>query len=99
MPCRSAGLVVTARNWKRKFCGFDGGEYACDSSYASVAESIANYLGAVGIRTKMRPMERAAFLTEHRAGVNLAFSLDKNEFQGETYLELTVADFKSLSDL
>src|SRR5258707_6516482 len=46
-----------------------------------------------------RAAERAAFLTEHRAGVNLAFSLDQNEFQVETYLELTVADFKSLSDL
>jgi single-stranded-DNA-specific exonuclease len=46
-----------------------------------------------------RAAERAAFLTENRAGVNLAFSLDQNEFQGETYLELTVADFKSLSDL
>jgi single-stranded-DNA-specific exonuclease len=46
-----------------------------------------------------RAAERAAFLTEHRAGVNLAFSLDQNEFQGETYLELTVADFKTLSGL
>ena len=46
-----------------------------------------------------RAAERAAFLSEHRAGVNLAFSLDQNEFQGETYLELTVADFKSLSDV
>ena len=46
-----------------------------------------------------RAAERAAFLTEHRAGVNLAFSLEQNEYQGETYLELNVADFKSLSDL
>jgi single-stranded-DNA-specific exonuclease len=46
-----------------------------------------------------RAAERAAFLTENRAGVNLALSLEQNEFQGETYLELTVADFKSLSDL
>ena len=46
-----------------------------------------------------RAAERASFLTENRAGVNLAFSLEQNEFQGETYLELTVADFKSLSDL
>src|SRR4051812_40591992 len=46
-----------------------------------------------------RAAERAAFLTENRAGVNLAFSLDQNEFQGETYLELTVADFKSLTDV
>jgi peptide/nickel transport system substrate-binding protein len=42
--------------------GFDAGEYACDSSYSTVAEAIGNYLSAVGIRTKMRPMERAAFL-------------------------------------
>ena len=44
--------------------GFDGGDYACDASYASVAEAIANYLAAVGIRTKLRPMERAAFLSQ-----------------------------------
>jgi peptide/nickel transport system substrate-binding protein len=42
--------------------GFDAGEYACDASYSTVAESIGNYLAAVGIRTKLRPMERAAFL-------------------------------------
>ena len=42
--------------------GFDAGEYACDASYSTVAEAIGNYLGAAGIRTKLRPMERAAFL-------------------------------------
>ena len=46
-----------------------------------------------------RAVERADFLTRNRAGVNLAFSLEKNEFQGETYLELNVADVKSLSDV
>jgi single-stranded-DNA-specific exonuclease len=46
-----------------------------------------------------RSAERAAFLTEHRAGVSLAFSLEQNEYRGETYLELAVADFKALSDL
>jgi len=44
--------------------GFDAGDYTCDGSYSSVAESIANYLAAVGIRTKMRPMERAAYLSQ-----------------------------------
>jgi peptide/nickel transport system substrate-binding protein len=44
--------------------GFDAGDYACDGSYASVAEAIANYLAAVGIRTKVRPMERAALLSQ-----------------------------------
>ncbi len=43
-----------------------------------------------------RAAERADFLTRNRAGVNLAFSLERNEFQGETYLELNVADVKSL---
>jgi single-stranded-DNA-specific exonuclease len=43
-----------------------------------------------------RAAERAGFLEKHRAGVNLAFSLDRNEFQGETYLELNVCDIRSL---
>ena len=46
-----------------------------------------------------RAAERAGFLETHRAGVNLAFSLERNEFQGETYLELTVADFKAIDDV
>ncbi|PYM93437.1 MAG: hypothetical protein DME04_11400 [Candidatus Rokuibacteriota bacterium] len=46
--------------------GFDGGEFACDASYSSVAEAIGNYLAAVGIRTKLRPIERAAFLGNWR---------------------------------
>ena len=45
-----------------------------------------------------RAAERADFLEKNRGGVNLAFSLDKNEFKGETYLELSVADFKGLTD-
>lgn len=42
-----------------------------------------------------RAAERADFLIRNRAAVNLAFSLERNEFQGETYLELNVCDFKS----
>jgi single-stranded-DNA-specific exonuclease len=45
-----------------------------------------------------RAAERAGFIEENRRGINLAFSLDKNEYQGETYLELSVADIKGLSD-
>ncbi len=43
-----------------------------------------------------RAAERADFLTRNRAGVNLAFSLEKNEYQGETYFELNVCDVKGL---
>src|SRR6476620_4839063 len=46
-----------------------------------------------------RAAERAAFLTENRGVVNLAFSLEQKQFQGETYLELSVADFKRLDDV
>ena len=43
-----------------------------------------------------RAAERAEFLDRNRRGVDLAFSLERNEFQGETYLELSVADIRSL---
>jgi single-stranded-DNA-specific exonuclease len=46
-----------------------------------------------------RAAERADFLERNRGAVNLAFSLEKNEYQGETYLELSVCDFKSLDGL
>lgn len=46
-----------------------------------------------------RAAERAEFIEKHRAGVNLAFSLDRKEYQGETYLELSVCDIRSLEDL
>jgi peptide/nickel transport system substrate-binding protein len=42
--------------------GFDAGDLACDASYTNVAEAVANYLKAVGIQTRVRPMERVAFL-------------------------------------
>jgi single-stranded-DNA-specific exonuclease len=43
-----------------------------------------------------RAAEQADFLERNRAGINLAFSLDRNEYQGETYLELNVADIKAI---
>jgi peptide/nickel transport system substrate-binding protein len=41
--------------------GFDAGEIHPWPPYTSVTESIGGYLGAIGIRTRMRAMERAAF--------------------------------------
>jgi len=46
--------------------GFDAGFYNCDSSYANIAEATNNYLGAVGIRAKLRPLERASFDQQFR---------------------------------
>ena len=42
--------------------GFDAGLYFCDSSYSNIAEAVVNNLREVGIRTELRPIERAAFL-------------------------------------
>ena len=42
-----------------------------------------------------RAAERHDDLTEHKAALDVAFSLEQNEFNGETYLELTLSDAKS----
>ena len=41
--------------------GFDAGEFTPIPPFFTVAEAAPNFMSAVGIRTKMRPMERAAF--------------------------------------
>jgi len=41
--------------------GLDAGEFVPIPGFPTVAEAALNYLNAVGIRMKMRPMERAAF--------------------------------------
>ena len=46
--------------------GFDAGDYSCDAVYAGVVEAAVNDLTAVGIRAKVRPMERAAVIAAHR---------------------------------
>jgi peptide/nickel transport system substrate-binding protein len=42
--------------------GFDAGEFSGDASYANVGEAILDNLQAVGIRVRLRPIERAAFV-------------------------------------
>ena len=39
--------------------GFDGGDYYCDSSYSNIGEAVLDNLQAIGIRMKLRPIERA----------------------------------------
>jgi peptide/nickel transport system substrate-binding protein len=46
--------------------GFDAGSYYCDASYANLGEAAVNYLKAVGIRTQLVPLERAAFIAQNR---------------------------------
>jgi peptide/nickel transport system substrate-binding protein len=46
--------------------GFDGGELTPFPPYNSMGETIQGWLQAVGIRTRMRSMERGAFMTSWR---------------------------------
>lgn len=40
--------------------GFDAGDFSCDAVYAGVIEGVVNDFGAVGIRARVQPLERAA---------------------------------------
>jgi peptide/nickel transport system substrate-binding protein len=61
-PARSKKLLAEAGYPN----GFDAGDLTPLPPYNTLGEAIANYLAAVGIRTRPRTMERATFLTEWR---------------------------------
>jgi single-stranded-DNA-specific exonuclease len=42
-----------------------------------------------------RASEREAFVAEHRSAIDLAFSLEQDWWNGERYLQLSIADFKA----
>jgi peptide/nickel transport system substrate-binding protein len=46
--------------------GFDAGAYSTDAVYAGVVEGMANDLAAVGIRTQVRALERAAIFAAQK---------------------------------
>jgi peptide/nickel transport system substrate-binding protein len=58
--------------------GFDAGEITPLPPFVTMGESVANYLGAVGIRGRVRTMERATFMeawrTRTRQGVFVTVS-------------------------
>ncbi len=62
-PARSKKLLAEAGYPN----GFDAGEFHQLPPYFGLGEAIVGYLGAVGIRTTMRPMERAAYLSALQA--------------------------------
>ena len=41
-----------------------------------------------------RAAERHDFLAEHKAALDVAFSLEQNQYNGESYVELTLADIR-----
>jgi len=46
-----------------------------------------------------RAAERHDYLAEHKAAVDVAFSLEQNHYNGNTYVELTLADLRKSEDL
>jgi single-stranded-DNA-specific exonuclease len=42
-----------------------------------------------------RALERESFVAEHKAAIDLAFSLEQDTWNGEKYLQLSIADFKA----
>src|SRR3954470_22045168 len=41
-----------------------------------------------------RAAEKHEYLSEHKAALDVAFSLEQNQYNGETYVELTLADLR-----
>ena len=46
-----------------------------------------------------RAAERHDYLAEHKAALDVAFSLEQNQYNGETYVELTLADLRQSEPL
>jgi peptide/nickel transport system substrate-binding protein len=62
-PARAKALLAEAGYPN----GFDAGELHPFPPYFTMGEAVAGYLQAVGIRTRMRTMERATFMSEWSA--------------------------------
>jgi peptide/nickel transport system substrate-binding protein len=60
---RKAKQLLTEAGYPQ---GFDAGEFWTDTGFADQSEAVANYLAAVGIRTRVRALERAAYFTQLR---------------------------------
>jgi len=43
-----------------------------------------------------RAAERHDYVVEHKAALDVAFSLEQNQYNGETFVELSIADFRLL---
>src|SRR5215470_5612080 len=55
--------------------GFDAGDFAVDNVFTGLGEAIVNDLTAVGIRTRMRPLDRAADQAAHHERTHKGLAL------------------------
>jgi peptide/nickel transport system substrate-binding protein len=61
-PAKAKQLLAEAGYPK----GFEAGDLWCDVSTSGTAEAVLNYLQAAGIKTRLRPLERAGFLKSYQ---------------------------------
>jgi peptide/nickel transport system substrate-binding protein len=73
--------------------GFDAGDLWCDAATATMSEAAIGYLQAVGIRVKLRPLERAAFFKEYQEKKlkNIAYTITGAFGNAATRIETFVA--------
>jgi len=88
-PARAKQLLAEA-GYPR---GFDAGDLWCDAATATMSEALISYLQAVGIRVKLRPLERAAFFKgyQEKKLKNIVYSLSGAFGNAATRLETFVA--------
>ena len=69
--------------------GFDAGDFWCDAGGVNYCEPVQNYFQAVGIRSKLRPLERAAFMKSYqeRKLKNIIYSLSGISGNAATRIE------------
>ena len=70
--------------------GFDAGDLWCEPPTATMSEALMGYLQAIGIRVKLRPLERAAFFKAYQEKKlkNLAYSISGAFGNAATRLEV-----------
>jgi peptide/nickel transport system substrate-binding protein len=88
-PTRARQLLAEA-GYPR---GFEAGDLWCDTSVCGTAEAVLNYLQGVGIKTRLRPLERAGFLSAFREKKlkNLVFTISGIHGNAATRIEAFAA--------
>jgi peptide/nickel transport system substrate-binding protein len=73
--------------------GFDAGDLWCDAATATMSEAVIGYLQAVGIRVRLRPLERAAFFTgyQEKKLKNIVYTITGSFGNAATRIETFVA--------
>jgi peptide/nickel transport system substrate-binding protein len=88
-PAKARQLLAEAGYPK----GFDAGDFWCDAGGTNYCEPVLNYLQAAGIRTKLRPLERAAFMKSYQEKKlkNIIYSLSGVSGNAATRIEAFTA--------